>query len=146
MDGTEADRAAIAAVLAAQCAAWNAGDADGFAADTLDGIVFTNVVGMFSAGRAAFVAQHQRIFTTIYRGSTMRQSVVHLVFVRDDVAIVDTLTECTDFAALPPGIEAVDGVLRTRLEQVMVRDGGRWQVASFHNVAINPHLPPAPGT
>ena len=46
------DRAAIEAVLTRQSAAWVAGDADAFAADAQEGVLFTNVVGMFSIGRA----------------------------------------------------------------------------------------------
>jgi hypothetical protein len=38
----------------------------------------------------------------------------------------------------PPGIELIDGAVRSRLEQVMVKDGSEWKVASFHNVAVNP--------
>jgi uncharacterized protein (TIGR02246 family) len=52
------DRAAIEAILERQAAAWAAGDAEAFAADTLDDVVFTNVVGMFSVGRAPFIGQH----------------------------------------------------------------------------------------
>ncbi len=130
-------RAAIEAVLADQAAAWNRGDATAFAAHTTDDVVFTNVVGMFSVGRAPFVAQHARIFATMYKGSTMRQAIEHIALVRPDVAIVDTLTSVSDVVAAPAGAEAVDGVFHARLEQVMVRDRGHWSVASFHNVLVN---------
>lgn len=134
------DREAIAALVAGEDAAWKAGDAAAFSARALDDIAFTNVVGMFSVGKEPFETQHARIFATFYRGSTLRQSIVRLAFVRPDVAILDTLSEVSGFAALPPGAEAVDGVLRTRLEQVIVREDGRWRVASFHNVPIHPSL------
>ncbi len=132
------DRAAITALLADQCAAWDRGDAAGFAARTLDDVVFTNIVGMFSVGRAPFVAQHERIFATIYKASTNRQTIEHITMVRPDVAIVDSLAELRGFHALPPGAIATDGVLSARLEQVMVREADGWWVASFHNVAVNP--------
>ena len=61
------ERAAIEAVLTRQSAAWVAGSAAAFAADAQEGVLFTNVVGMFSIGRAPFVAQHEHIFSTIYR-------------------------------------------------------------------------------
>jgi len=134
----DVDRTAIAAIVARQCASWQASDATGFAADAQEGIVFTNVVGMFSIGRAPFIAQHAHIFATIYQGSKMAQEIVAVTLVRPDVAIVDTLTELTDTRHRPPGIELIDGAVRTRLEQVMVKDGCDWQVASFHNVAIHP--------
>jgi uncharacterized protein (TIGR02246 family) len=140
------DRAAIEAILKRQAAAWAAGDAEAFAADALDGVVFTNVVGMFSVGLAPFVGQHVHIFSTIYKGSRMTQDVVAITAVRPDVAIVDTLTRVVDALHRPPGIELIDGAVRTRLEQVMVKDGGVWKVASFHNVAIHPAFANEPPT
>lgn len=135
---TIADRAAIEAILARQSAAWAAGDADAFAADAREGVLFTNIVGMFSIGRAPFVAQHAHIFASIYKGSRMEQEVVAITLVRPDVAIVDTLTRLMDAPHRPPGVELIDGAVRSRLEQVMVKDGDAWAVASLHNVAINP--------
>ncbi len=131
-------RAAIQKVIEAEDAAWKAGDAAAFCEAAMPDVVFTNVVGMFSVGHAPMLAQHARIFSTIYQGSTLRQEITNLKMVRPDVAIVDTLSHLTGFKTLPPGSEAVDGVLTTRLEQVMVMDGGRWRVASFHNVPVNP--------
>lgn len=85
------DRTAIEAVLIRQSAAWNAGNAGSFAADAQEGVLFTNIVGMFSIGRAPFIAQHEHIFSTIYKGSRMEQEIVAITLVRPDVAIVDLL-------------------------------------------------------
>jgi hypothetical protein len=68
----------------------------------------------------------------------MEQEIVAITLVRPDVAIVDTLTKLVDAPHLPPGVELIDGAVRSRLEQVMVKDGTEWKVASFHNVAVNP--------
>ena len=129
--------AAILAVIEAEDAAWKAGDAEAFCAAATPDVVFTNIVGMFSVGHAPMVAQHARIFATIYKGSVVKQTVTNVAMVRPDVAIVDTMTAVSGFKSLPPGSEAIDGVLKTRLEQVMVMEAGRWRVASFHNVTIN---------
>ena len=131
------DRAAIDAILAAQDAAWSRGDAEGFAADATDDVVLTNVVGMFTVGRAPFTRQCARIFAGRYRGSRLVQTVDHMGFVRPDVAIVNTLLAVTGYGSLPPGASSDDGVLRTRCEQVMVAEDGHWRVASFHNVPVN---------
>ena len=139
--GSDEDHAAIAALVAQEDAAWAAGDAAAFSAHVRDDIVFTNVVGMFAIGREPFETQHARIFATIYKGSRLTQKIAGLSFVRPDVAVLDTVTEVTGFAELPPGAGAVNGVLRTRLEQVLVRDDdGEWRVAAFHNVPIHPSL------
>ena len=129
---------AILDVIAAQDAAWCAGDAAAFGDAALPDVVFTNIVGMFSVGIEAFIAQHAHIFATIYRGSRLSQEFAHLTMVTDDVAIVDTVTRVTGFHHLPTGAAAIDGALQTRLEQVMVRRDGAWRVQSFHNVPINP--------
>ena len=135
---TAETRVAILAILAAQEAAWNAGDAAAFGTSALPDVVFTNVVGMFSVGIEPFNAQHAHIFATMYKGSRLSQELVHVAMVTDEVAIVDTLTAVTGYGHLPPGAAPIDGALRTRLEQVMVRRDGAWRVQSFHNVPVNP--------
>jgi uncharacterized protein (TIGR02246 family) len=137
-EATPEDRASIEMLMQQEDAAWTRGDAGAFAAQALPGVVFTNIVGMFSVGKPPFEAQHARIFATIYKGSTLKQTIVQVSLVKPDVAIVDTLCEVSGFHSVPPGVQTVDGVLRTRLEQVLVRNDGRWWVASFHNVPINP--------
>jgi uncharacterized protein (TIGR02246 family) len=134
----------VEAVLTRESAAWDAGNAGAFAADAQEGVLFTNLVGMFSIGRVPFIAQHEHIFSTIYKGSRMEQEIVAITLVRPDVAIVDTLTKLVDAPHSPPGIELIDGAVRSRLEQVMVKDGSEWKVASFHNVAVNPAFAPPP--
>jgi len=132
------DKRALLRLLDDEGAAWAKGDADAFAAHVRDNVVFTNIVGMFSVGKIPFVAQHKSIFATIYKGSSVRQFVQNISFVQADTAIVDTIAKLSGFHELPPGASAVDGVLYTRLEQVMVKENGIWTVASFHNVPIQP--------
>jgi uncharacterized protein (TIGR02246 family) len=134
----EATRSELAALVAAEDDAWNRGSAEGFAERVLPDVVFTNVVGMFSVGKAPFVAQHEHIFSTIYKGSTNRQKIQHITLVKPDVAIVDTLSVVTGALHAPPGIPLIDGAIHARLEQVLVRRSDGWWVVSFHNVAVNP--------
>ena len=141
----EAARQEIESLIAGEDDAWNRGDAAGFAARVLPDVLFTNIVGMFTVGKPPFVAQHERIFSTIYQDSNIRQSIKHITLLKPDVAIVDTLAIVTGFQHTPPGIGTIDGALHTRLEQVLVRLTSGWWVASFHNVAVNPAaLPGAP--
>jgi uncharacterized protein (TIGR02246 family) len=70
---SEETRAEITALVAAEEAAWNKASAEAFADRALPDIVFTNIFGMFSVGKAPFVAQHARITRTapiICRSST----------------------------------------------------------------------------
>lgn len=138
--GSAADEAAIARILADEGAAWARGDADAFAAHVTPDVVFTNIRGMFSIGKAPFVAQHHTIFTTIYQGSTARFVAENITFVDPATAIVSAVAKLTGFRELPPGTPAVDGALYTRLLQVMVKRGDGWQVAAFHNVVVAPPI------
>ncbi len=127
----------IAALIADEDAAWAKGDAEMLAARALPDVVFTNIIGMFSVGKAPFVGQHAHIFSTIYNGSLLHQRIENIALVTPDVAIVDTLSQLSGFLHVPAGIQPVDGVVQTRLEQVLVRRPDGWWIASFHNVAIN---------
>ncbi len=134
----------IIAVLDRQAAAWKQGDGQAFGADVTEDVVFTNILGMFVVGREDFCRQHAHIFSTFYKGSVMGQTVERITMVRPDVAVVDTVAEVDGGGPFPPNFPGHGDRLRTRLEQVMVRDGDRWRVAAFHNVPIAPDLGDAP--
>jgi uncharacterized protein (TIGR02246 family) len=142
-NGTEADRAAIERLVAAEDAAWNNGDAVAYSRPIAKDCVFTNIFGAAFAGHHGFEAQHAHIFSTIYRGTRLRQTIDHLRFVRPDVAIVNTSAEVTGIQTLAPGLQAHNGALLTKLLQVFVKDNGAWQIASYHNVDVKP-APPMP--
>lgn len=132
------ETAELHARIEEQDRAWCAGDAVAFSRSAAPDIVFTNVAGLFSIGREPFEAQHRHIFATFYKGSTLNQVVERIGLVRPDVAIVNTLTTVTGFGKLPAFLQAQDGVLATRLEQVFVRTSEGWQVSAFHNVVVHP--------
>lgn len=140
---TDALRSEIVALVDAEAAAWNKGSAAEFAERALPDISFTNIFGMFSVGKAPFVAQHERIFTSIYKGSKNRLLVEHIAPIKPDVVIVDLLTVVTGIQP-PPGVLLIQGGLHSRLQQVLVRQADGWWIASFHNVAVNPAYPPKP--
>lgn len=137
---TDADLASIKTLLAAQDAAWNAGDASAFGAALSDDAVFTNVMGMFIVGRDPFIVQHERIFSTFFKGSRLVQQLAHVTVVRADVLAVDIVARVTDYVEPPRGITPVDGAVVTRLLQVLAKDGEDWRVVAFHNVAVQPFV------
>jgi hypothetical protein len=50
---------------------------------------------------------------------------------------VDPLQTITGFQKLLPGASAdTKGRLRKRLLQVLVKDGGEWKIAAYHNVDV----------
>ena len=136
------DEAKIRAIVQSEADAWNQGDAEAFAAHYSEKGDFTNVVGQQLYGRPAFIAQHARIFSTIYKGSHNVFSVSKITFLRPDVALVDIDGILSGANRLPPGLKALDdGTLHVKLLEVMTKEKEGWTIAAFHNVAVTP-LPP----
>ena len=131
------DKAAIESICAALDEAWARGDSTSFAARFAEDGGFTNVLGMVYYGRDAFRERHDAILKTIYKGSTSKLSITKLRFIRSDVAIADVDAELKGYAALPPGMRAgSDGVMRTKLQMVFVKEKGDWWITAYHNVAV----------
>jgi uncharacterized protein (TIGR02246 family) len=139
--GASVDKAAITSLIQSQTDAWRRGDAKAFADPFLPDGSFVNVLGALSYGRDAFQSQHARIFATVYKDSSIRLPIRRIQFVRDDVAVVDIDAELSGYTGLPPGLRTEpDGVIRTRLQEVLVKESGRWMIAAFHNVDIKPTI------
>jgi len=138
----DTDRSAIEAVIESQRLAWNRGDAKAFSAAFKSDGCFVNVFGALSYGRELFEAQHAKIFSTVYQESSVKLPIRRTHFLRPDVALVDIDAELTTRKGAPPGLRTEpDGIIRTRLQEVLVKDQGMWMVASFHNVDIKPGMP-----
>jgi uncharacterized protein (TIGR02246 family) len=136
------DEAPLRKIIQDEMTAWNKGDAEAYSQHFATDGTFTNLTGMFFAGREAFRDRHDQILKTVYRGSTKQEDIVSIKFVRTDVAIVETLQTITGIQKMLPGTTAdAKGRLRTRLLQVMVKDGGEWKIATYHNVDVKPGTP-----
>ena len=132
------NEAAIRNIVKDEVTAWDQGDAVAYSRHFAAEGTFTNILGAFYKGHDAFVKEHDHIFKTIFRGSTLQQDIVSLQFADSDVAVVEVLTAVTG-AKLPSArSDTVDtkGRLRTRLLQVMVRRGGTWKIVAYHNVEV----------
>lgn len=135
--GTAADSSLIQAIIADQVTAWNVGDAKAFSRSFADDGSFTNILGLVFYGHQAFEDRHAEIFRTFFKGSKLAMSATRMRFVTPDVAIVDIATVLSELQSAPPGVTPrVDGTIRTRLQEVFVRSGGVWWIASYHNVDI----------
>jgi uncharacterized protein (TIGR02246 family) len=131
------DESRFRQIVAEQVAAWNVGDAKGFSLRFAEDGSFTNIRGTVFYGHRAFEDRHAEIFKTIFKGSKLAMSVSKVRFVRPDVAIVDVSTELSGVQGTPPGVKSTaDGKIRTRLQEVFVRDKGEWSIASYHNVDV----------
>jgi len=139
------DETAVRKIIQDEGTAWNKGDAEGYSRHFAADGTFTNILGMFFTGREAFRDRHEDILKGVFRGTVLRQEVVSVKFVRPDVAVVETLTWVSGFSKSgPPAGTHTDekGRLSTRLLQVLVRDGGEWKIASYHNVDVKPGARP----
>lgn len=134
-----ASEASVRALVARETAAWNRGDARGYSEAFEQNGWFTNVLGLTYSGRNAFEQRHAKIFATFFRGSHLRQTVQRIRVLRPNVAMVEVDTEVTGYRSLPPGVRAgADGVLRTRLLEILDRENGKWRMVAYHNVDVKP--------
>lgn len=132
-----AEEALIRKVVDAEEDAWNRGDAKAFAARFQEEGSFTDVFGAVSRSRAELEKRQVEFFTSLFKGSRLALKVRKVRFLRPDVAIVEIDTEVSGFRKLPPVVYVdAEKVLRTRLQQVMVKTGTDWMVAAFHNVDV----------
>lgn len=137
-DSTKPDEARLRTIVAEQVAAWNIGDAKAFSASFAEDGSFTNIRGSVFYGHQAFEDRHVEIFKTFFKDTKLAMSVSKVRFVRPDVAIADIVTAVSELhGKTPPGVTAApDGILRTRLQEVFVKTGNEWRVASYHNVDV----------
>jgi uncharacterized protein (TIGR02246 family) len=136
------DEIAIRNIIQEEITAWNAGDAAAYSRHFAADGTFTNIRGQFFTGREAFIERHDFIFKGPFHGSTLKQDVVSLKFARPDVAVVEVLTSVTGIQKLSPGTNTDDkGRLRTRLLQVIVKDGGEWKIVAYHNTDVKSDVP-----
>ncbi len=138
------DEATIRRILDSEVAAWNKGDTDAYSRHFAADGTFTNIRGQFFTGYQEFRDRHDVIFKGDFRGTTLKQDIVSLRFIRPDVAIAETLTSVSGFSKPgPPPVLQLDanGRLRTRLLQVLKKDGGEWKIVAYHNVDVKPGVP-----
>lgn len=131
--------APIRAIVAAQVAAWDAGDGTAYAKDLAPEASFTNLFGMVMYGAPSFAERHRQILSTFYKGTTKHHAIRRIRFVTPDVAIVDIDNEVRGVKSMPAGIAVpADGVIKTQLMEVFVRRGEWWWVEAYHNVDMKP--------
>jgi len=119
--------------------AWNNGDSKSYAERFADDGFFTNVFGMSYYGRKAFEERHAQVFETFAKGSSVGLGIRKLRFIRPDVAIMDVDSEVIGYSTLPPSIKVgPDGVLRSKLLLVLVKENSEWWISAYHNVAVTP--------
>ncbi len=131
------DHEQITQMIHRQQAAWNRGDAAGYAADCDAEMSFTNIVGKMLFKRDVFEERHVFLFSQIFKGSVLSMDIKRVHFPAPDVALVDIACTLAEYQRLPEGVAPqADGKLHTCLLEVLVRSGSGWRVAAYHNVDV----------
>jgi len=108
--------------------AWNAGDGDAWAAEFAEDADFITVRGEYFRTRATIAEGHHFIFTTFYKDSTNRITLLGARAIRDDTILAHSTAELS----VPAGPMA--GTHRAIQTVLLTREGeGTWKIASFHN-------------
>ena len=136
------DTAAVRHIVQNEIDTWNKGDATGYSRDFAASGTFTNIRGQFFTGYPGYLKQHEVIFQGIFRNTTLKQEIVSLIFVRPDVAILETATTVSGAEQAPVGVTRDEqGRIRTRLMQVVAKENGVWKIMTYHNVDVKPQIP-----
>ena len=107
--------------------AWNTADAAAFASEFAGDADFVNVRGDYHQGRAAIEGGHRGIWNTIYAGSSARYRLERARNLTDDVIIAHVDANLSvPSGPLAGSIDAIPSL-------ILVRTGGEWKIASFHN-------------
>lgn len=122
---TARDEEAIRALFDAMGDAWVREDGAGFAAIFANDADFINIRAQALRGRDEIARHHTAIFTTIYRGSSVRIGDLRIRFIRPDVATIEAASAVT----LPSQPER-----HAHMLAVAVRTDGRWAIQALHNM------------
>lgn len=129
-----ADRAPIDAVLARLAAAWDAGDAAGYAAQFTDDATYVVFDGTVLRGAKAIEDVHRWLFDGPLHGSKMggaQQAPSPVRFLRPDVAhvVIESGIRPVGQADLTPDRASV-------VSLVLIETPSGWRIAAFHNARV----------
>jgi uncharacterized protein (TIGR02246 family) len=132
MDPTPVDANSVATEFyAAIERAWNNGDGPAFGAAFGDGTVFVDIRGVrHHGGPAEIGADHQGIFDTIYRGSSIRYEVESARLLGDGIVLANGR------ATLDAPGGPLAGVHHAVSTVVIVHTDDGWSATAFHNTLV----------
>ncbi|MFZ3475620.1 SgcJ/EcaC family oxidoreductase [Streptomyces sp. 4.24] len=113
---------------------WNAADGAGYAGLFTPDAAYVQFNGVVLEGRQEIADTHDLMFRTMLYGTRLVCEDIESVRVVDEHTAVVVSTG----AALFPWQREVTAKRRSRQTLVLVREGDRWTVASFHNGRVKP--------
>jgi len=127
---TPHDRTALESIVAKLAQAWNAADGKRFASVFAYDGDQVNIMGEQLIGRDQIRERHEKIFKTVFRGST---NVLKIISARYAAANV-IVARITSTVAVPNG--EFQGELHTIGSLVLRSTGSGWDVILFHNTRV----------
>ena len=132
VDSTSADEAAMRASVKQMETGWNTKSGALFAKPFAEDADYVVINGMYIKGRAVIESQHQRIFDTIFKDTTLSLTVKQIRFLRPDVAVVHVSGQ-----RVGPARENNQEAIITL---VMTKSKDGWLIAAFQNTAVAPRV------
>jgi uncharacterized protein (TIGR02246 family) len=126
------DGAAIRQLFQNMITSWNKGDGEAYAAQFTEDSDYIAFDGTHFKGRKANAENHQKLFDSFLKGSTLEgQRVTDLRFLTPDVALLHMMgTVKLKWQKKPaPGRFSIQTM-------VAVKQNGEWKFAAFHNSRI----------
>lgn len=143
----EREEATLRKLVADQAEAWNRQDAVAWSKDFAPDAEFINIVGTIFSGRADIEKRHAAIFATLFKGSRTQVTVRKVLFLDNDVAVLDMEHRVSGYVGLPPGVQpTVPGELRTQMRYVLKRENGQWRIVAGQNTDVKPAPTQAPAS
>ena len=127
-DGRAADEAAMRESVKQLETGWNTKSGALFAKPFAEDADYVVINGMYIKGRAVIESQHQRIFDTIFKDTSLSLTVKQIRFLRPDVAVVHVAGHRDG-----PTKELVQDAMLTLM---MTKEKQGWVIAAFQNTAV----------
>ena len=127
-----AEASGIAGISAAMARAWNAGDADAYAALFTEDCDYIAFDGTHLKGRQANARQHHALFDSVLNGSRLVfEGAPTVRFLGADVALMHAMG-----SVLMPWQDDITAKRRSNQTYVVVKQDGGWLVTAFHNTLV----------
>ena len=129
------DESAIRAVVFEFASTWNRHDMVGMHELDTEDVEWINVTGNHWRGKAAVYKGHDTIHRTIFAKTEMSVESAVIRLIAPDVAVA-VATMKFGPVIIPSGQEIPE--LKTRGSFILVKHGGTWKIAHFHNTSVDP--------
>ena len=130
LDGRPADEAAIREGVKQLETGWNTKSGALFAKPFAEDADYVVINGNYIKGRAVIESQHQRIFDTIYKDTSLTLMVKQIRFLRADVAVVHVEGHRSS---------TVNALVQDAMMTLMMtKEKQGWVITAFQNTAVAP--------